>query len=308
MTEEDLRSERIDAYLYGRCTAEEAEKFRRDVSLDESLAEDLALHRLAWEALELMEEDRLRAKFPEWQAEGEKILKNSSNNKLKRWWWLSLLLPIIGLLYWMSRPTQVSDTPALPPPPSERPVPNDPPTVTPIANRPEPNPAPAVKNPVKNKNLSESSEQPALAIAMDAYQKVEQPTLRSAASAPETSPLLPALEAFFGKDYDQAINLLQNSKAQLSPVEQETAQELLANALFLAQRFEEAAAIFQQFTSPNEPALVQQYGQWHLLLCRLAVYPRQKENFRELLEGILANPKHRYYAAAQKLRQETAGW
>ncbi len=58
--------EKIDAYLKGEMTAEAAKAFAQDIAQNADLAEQVDLHRLEFEAMEVLVENNLRSKMANW--------------------------------------------------------------------------------------------------------------------------------------------------------------------------------------------------------------------------------------------------
>ncbi|MCB9264974.1 MAG: tetratricopeptide repeat protein [Lewinellaceae bacterium] len=62
---------RIEDYLYGRMSAEQAAAFEAEIDKDPALAEVVNLERLEKQALRLLSQDMLRAEMANWKAEKE---------------------------------------------------------------------------------------------------------------------------------------------------------------------------------------------------------------------------------------------
>ncbi len=61
--------DRIEAYLFDLLSATEKNAFEAELATNTELQEQLNLHRLEHEAIQLLEEDRIRAQFAEWKQE-----------------------------------------------------------------------------------------------------------------------------------------------------------------------------------------------------------------------------------------------
>jgi hypothetical protein len=59
--------DKIEAYLKGQLSAEAARAFEQEVSQNPDLAEQVALHRLEWDAMEVLIENSLRDKMITWE-------------------------------------------------------------------------------------------------------------------------------------------------------------------------------------------------------------------------------------------------
>ena len=58
--------EQIEAYLKGQLSAEATRAFEQEINQNPDLAEQVALHRLEWDAMEVLIEDNLRDKMITW--------------------------------------------------------------------------------------------------------------------------------------------------------------------------------------------------------------------------------------------------
>jgi hypothetical protein len=65
--------EKIDAYLKGEMTAEAAQTFAQDISQNADLAEQVALHRLEFDAMEVLVENNLRSKMATWNTSEKRV-------------------------------------------------------------------------------------------------------------------------------------------------------------------------------------------------------------------------------------------
>jgi hypothetical protein len=59
--------EKIEAYLKGELSAEAVQDFEQEISQNPDLAEQVALHRLEWDAMEVLVENKLRDKMITWE-------------------------------------------------------------------------------------------------------------------------------------------------------------------------------------------------------------------------------------------------
>jgi hypothetical protein len=71
------RYEQIEAYLKGELSAEAAQAFELELAQNPELAEQVALHRLEWDAMEVLIENDLRTQMGDWKQTKTAILTPS---------------------------------------------------------------------------------------------------------------------------------------------------------------------------------------------------------------------------------------
>ena len=78
------RFDKIEAYIKKELSEKELVAFQKEMVANEELAKEVQLHRLEWEAMHLIREDKLRAKLKTWQKETPLVFLQRSQRKKKR--------------------------------------------------------------------------------------------------------------------------------------------------------------------------------------------------------------------------------
>lgn len=72
----------IEAYLFNLLTESERADFEEKLDTDENLQAAVNLHRLEHKAIQVLEEEKLRAQFVEWKQEKQAYIQTTSNAKV----------------------------------------------------------------------------------------------------------------------------------------------------------------------------------------------------------------------------------
>ena len=113
-----------------------------------------------------------------------------------------------------------------------------------------------------------------------------------------------AAAAFQQKDYAAVIRML----APVRPGDPNywPVSEMYAHACFLDGKTALAAERFRQIAASGQLPFSER-AEWHLLLCRLADWPRGKTEFDALMEKIRSDEGHPYFKKAEALKPRVRG-
>jgi len=294
MTEQEL-FDKIEAYLRRRLPEAEREAFERQIAENPALAEEVEMHHFEHEAMEVLVEQRTRAKMAKWAAEA------SPPDRTPPWRWMLPGLAAVALLtalflWWR---------PATMPPASEQRVPSSPaepameaprssesaeetapiaPTREPAAEEASPT---AVPPPVAE---SVPPEPAYLALATELYGDPEVfSTVRSQNAADQLR------DDFEAGNYAAVVAALREALPEDLP-----AQQLLGHAYFRMGRYADAASAFDQVLQGDDPALAEEVD-YYYLLAQLAQGRQDTPAFAEGLQRLLDDPDHPYYLQAREL-------
>lgn len=280
----DEQDKQIRDYLKGRLSGEERAAFESRLRQDAALTARLELLRAEMAAAELLIAEDTRALFEHWRQErpGRGLIKGRGP-LVWAFAIFAILLSVFGA-WWLitakdgepaeRRPAKES----MPAREMEQPKPALPPAAAPM---------PPVRRP-KTKDY--------IALADKYFQEPVQPTVRRSVADTVQSPLRLAQEAYGQGRYEEALEWL----AQVDSTRGQSAAYWQANALYHLRRFAEAEAAFAQLVADNS----RQYryaSEWGMLLCRMAVLPKEKDLFEKQLQAIIADPKHPYAGQAVQL-------
>jgi tetratricopeptide (TPR) repeat protein len=320
---------KIEAYLKGEISAEAAQAFELEVSQNPELAEQVALHRLEYDAMEVLIEKDLRSQMTEWQQTKTAVLTPSvvaapqtqmtaqRGGQFRFYAWAaaaSLTLLAVAAIWYFNRPEQ---------PPMDM-TDNTPPTTTPQVNPDSlddgmlfggglpadtPNTEGGVQQPQKP-NLPNKNQAPmdfnrdktaVLAVVEQTYyegdvQNYEDMTAMRGVTI--AANLEEAGKAYDKKDYATAINLLKNT-----PVSAENfmALEILAHAYFQSKNYTAAQPVFENLLKLSGRRSKEK-SEWLLLLTYLA--NGKTSDFDGLSRTILENKEHVYNQSAGQLVQK----
>jgi hypothetical protein len=310
--------EKIELYLKKELTQDEMKAFENDIKNNPKLAEAVELHRLEWDAMEVLIEADLKKKMTEWHVPfevtpsvfSEKNDKNdsplsvssTSRNRLN---WLmgiaaSLTLLTVATVWYFNRPqpqkpeistiepTQKIDTPSVfLPKTNEK-------TEDKIAvEKPQKQDTKKVEIP----NIKDDKNY--LAYAYEAYENEGAPTYEDmqVRGGNNENILDDAGKAYDKKDYKRAIDLLKNT-----PIADEnfSALEILAHAEFQSKNHKAALPVFQNLLKLSGKKSKEK-SEWYLLLCYLSDFKNHKNEYKLLSESILAQKEHAYFEETKKL-------
>jgi negative regulator of sigma E activity len=315
--------EKIELYLKKELTQDEMIAFENDIKNNPKLAEAVKLHRLEWDAMEVLIEADLKKKMTEWHVpfEATPLPKSSasatvfeaktSENEAKshklslvqRNWLMgiaaSLTLLTVATVWYFNRPQQSQKPEISTIEPNQK-------VDTPSVFLPKTNEKTedkiAVEKPqkqdikkVETPNLKDDKNY--LAYAYEAYEnegapKYEDMQIRGANNE---NIMDEAGKAYDKKDYKRTIDLLKNT-----PISDENfnALEILAHAYFQSKNTKAALPIFQNLLKLSGKKS-REKSEWYLLLCYLSDYKNHKTDFNLLSESILAQKEHAYFEATK---------
>ena len=300
----------IEKYLLGQLSAAEAQQVEERARMDADFARELQLQRDVLTGIEFFGDENLRAKIAaaDRLMEAKGFFKPGASGagsggthlgySTHRPWWAAaaiLLLAVTGAgWWWMHQQPQASSPDVNAGAPAAAPQ-----LETPLNDVP----APPGKQPDKT-TAPTAQHKPGRAdtryLAL-ATQKLPDPlssNLRRPAADSTAGVFQQAQLSFAVGDYRQTLALL----AQTDSTRRQSAVFLTAHTLFRLGRFEEAEAQFAQLVAWNS----RQYrypGEWGVLMCRLADFPRRKNEVQGQLNEILAKPEHPFFEQAKDLQK-----
>jgi hypothetical protein len=314
--------EKIELYLKKELTQDEMKAFENDIKNNPKLAEAVELHRLEWDAMEVLIEADLKKKMTEWNVPFEVTPsvfspKNDEKSNLvntnpitrNRLNWLmgiaaSLTLLTVATVWYFNRPQpqkpeisttepiQKIDTPSTNTPSVFPPILEDKKEEK-IVEKPQKQDTKKVETP----NIKDDKNY--LAYAYEAYENEGAPTYEDmqVRGASNENILDEAGKAYDKKDYKRAIDLLKNT-----PVSDENfgALEILAHAEFQSKNHKAALPVFQNLLKLSGKKSKEK-SEWYLLLCYLSDYKNHKTEFNKLSESILAQKEHAYFEVTKNL-------
>ncbi|MEZ4963117.1 MAG: hypothetical protein R2830_25060 [Saprospiraceae bacterium] len=306
---DEILFDKIEAYLGGKLTEEEAATFEQQAAADPALRELLDLHRFEREGVEYLIEQDLRGKMESWKTAPPDENPADLPRTKRRWWLLLLAAGLLGGVVFFVVKFNAQPHPAMPPveenPPAEnkpieqQPAPKSPPKEVPIANTEE-NKAEKMPAPQQKKDRY-------LALANTFYDLPENlgSGRRNSDETGEQNALTPAIKAFKSNppNYPRAIVELKKITKENSPTEFAQAQEMLAHAYFNNNQYKAAATIFQKMRGENLSPTAKDRTDWYLLLSLLPDFEKQRQQVDALLDDIISEEYHNYRKKAADLRK-----
>ncbi len=294
---------RIDAYLLGKLSAEEAKSFEAEIATDPYLAEQVKWQRVERQVMATLVEKDIRQEIGKWDAEIEhqnqiKLKSILSKKLLLRF----LILIIAGFLIWQGYlaffPKESST--------KETPIKQEVPSTTSPASKQEPNPRELAKEPADSEvkksdtplTKKSNTRQP---IALNAYgEGLSFSNLRGIDedNSSEAAIVKEAVAAYQRKQWNKAIQII----APVTSEKQDNydLQELLAHAYFRIEAYDKAAEIFQILANRHTPPYAERC-QWYLTLALLAA---DNPQFEPSLKALLNDSEHDYHLQALELQSK----
>ena len=322
MNRDEQVFDKIEAYLRGKMSAQDAAAFEAELAADPRLADLVNTQRFERQGLEWLVERDLRAKMNAWEREaGQQRPQTSLRPVFIRRWRAAagaaalLLLGVFG--WWLLRPQEdiggpppvVTTTKPEPPaaaPPKNRPAPSSRPPAGDtgddrVAGSPKPaRPAPSVPpapGPRESVPAPATVDYPALA---SAYYRESDFIRKTGNGATESPGYGQALDSYRSGKYAEAEKLL-GPLVKLNPNALKT-KELLAHSLYKNGRYDEAIPYFRDLSGAKDKAVAER-SDWALALALLHKMPAQKALLNRVLDNILANPGHAFYEKAKELKK-----
>jgi len=301
---------KIDEYLKGRLTPEEAAAFGQQIAADPKLAQAVELQRFEREGLEYVLEKDLREKMKTWKKGPSQVEQKTPPipRNGKRNFWLSMLAValLITVAFFIFRPAEKSPVPEATPIERPKKIPEDSIPVNPTQTEPSQKQAPIANAEEKKQPLQPSRSQYAY-LSTSEYELPEnlRSGLRSDAVNSGKSVLAPAVKAFKSNppDYKTTIVELKKISRQAHPAVYDQAQEMLAHTYFSTKQYKEAARIFEQMTRQGLTTSAHDQAEWYLLLSLLPNYNRQQAKIDALLEKMSA-PEHEQSGNAADVKRK----
>lgn len=311
--------DKIEEYIKGRLKGKELEAFETLIVADDSLAEEISLHR---EIMNATGEKDIQD-FRRLMEECYEITNNTEITKAMPIWNRALFWPIsiaaiflIGLVSWNFFMKSHQNTgPGLVKDPSERdtfgtqrpPIETrggapgiDPETrtSTEMVDNSTDSGNEKVKNTKKSKDEEkENVQNNYLALALKYYDPYVPLAVRKGEEG-EPDSLELAIKQFLAEEYDQALHLL----VRLGSIDTIEYIKLKAHIYFKNGRYQEAADEFNKFSGIF--SLYRYNAEWNLLQAYLAQgKPKEKET-QKLLDKILRDKDHPFHAKAQQLNKQ----
>ncbi|MBK6930669.1 MAG: hypothetical protein IPH12_07255 [Saprospirales bacterium] len=243
---DDILFDKIERFLRGKMPAGEVQAFEAEIAANPALAEQVAMHQMEMDSLELALEDDLRERFGHWKNEPPGTAERPG---MRPGWPLLLvvaaLLSVAGIWWFWLKPAPESPRTAPAQPERQAPV-STPDRPVASGDRPAAAPEPADTRATAYLALAETAHQ--LPARMNGL-------LRSGTTAAETpaDPLAAGIKAYGAGDWNRAVAGFQQISPQDSLGRYGLAQEWLGHAYFKRRDFEKAAGIFQG-SPPKVPA------------------------------------------------------
>lgn len=306
---EDALHEKLEKYVRGRLSPEDAAALERELAKDAALREQLRLHRLELEAHEYLLRDQLRQNVRKWVNESPPDATPSSPATVWQKWGLVML--IVALVAAISIWFMNQNPETLPTQPSEQKKLESvsPDTVkAPIASQAE-TPPEVAKAPVTR------PERRTFAMVASLYKEplnIRGTTLKNTQSDQEDSTAFGAgIRAYKQGKFQTAVLEFKKITPQNNPAQYDLSREWLAHAwLNLGLKtgnFQAAVAEFQAKVDQKTDDVAQDRAEWYLLLCLSANYPQQKQKVDKLILDITGQKFHSYREDAEKLQAELRG-
>jgi hypothetical protein len=305
MNDEQLY-EKLEQYVRGKLPPDEAGALEKAMQEDESLREQVRLHRLEVEAHEYLLREQLRENIKQWTTEAPATPNH-------RWikWRIPLLLIVtfamVGIwFFYQNMPEALPEQPTLQQPAT----PSEP---IPVTKQPIAQDVPERTDPVAQKEGKPDTRY--LALLKTTYQTPQYMSDASGlradgAEAPATDPLSMGIKAYKDSNYLTAIQTWQKIRPQDDAEQYAAAREWMAHAWF--QRgfqtgdFSPVAALFQKIVDLKTGDIAQDRAEWYLLLSLLPRYAQTKKRSDDLLRQIANQAYHSYREDALKLQRDLA--
>lgn len=299
---------KIDDYLKGRLTPEEAAAFRQQIAADPELAQAVELQRFGREGLEYVLEKDLREKMKTWKKgpaqDEQKTPPNTRNGNRNLWLGLLALALLVTVAFFMFRPIKELAVPGVSPIERPQESPGDSIQADPAPTQPSQNQLPVAE---EKKQPAQPAQVQYAALSASEYELPENLSsgLRSDAVNSGQSELTPAVKAFKSSppDYKTAIVELKKITRQSHPAVYDQAQEMLAHAYFNTKQYAEAARIFEEMTRQGLTSSAHDQAEWYLLLSLLPDYERQQAKIDALLEK-MSEPEHEQTENAAEVKRK----
>lgn len=334
MAEEQLY-DKIEAYLLGELPPGEAEAFARQVEDDPALADQVELHRLEHDAMEVLLERELRNDVLEWIREVKESDATGMGGTalpvpeegirpqaipMRRWLWLAAILvgaALVSILF-IWQPWLAPSSPAIEqqePPPVEAPSPEQGPVVQtdgelPVAE--QQSPAPKKETPVSEPQQQRPEPKPGLlALADEVFDDPFSSELRGRPDSPPSagaSLYVRAVAAYKTGKYERTRQLAR--QVPDTDADYGDARLLIGMSFYRQGRYQDAATAFRRIlideaVAPDDDMLrdlIRQSAEWNLMVSLLAQGPPTRQAAGQLLDKITGEADHGFQQKAQEVR------
>ena len=294
---------KIEDYLKGKLSREEAIKMEREMAGDPNLAELVEKQRLENEGLEYLVEEELLTKIQEWEADsaGQKNSGRGNRNFLLSILLGVLILCIVGFLLIPKGKDTI--------PEDQNPAPEAPLELQPEQiEKEEPptreNQEPPEDRPVAEKQENQNASPKYLAVFSANYEVPEHLKTYSRTveeQNPETT-LESGLKAFVDSDWSTVIEEFSRIDSLQSPSDFRIANEYLAHAYLQARQFAKATGIFESMVPVSDGSALDR-TEWYLMLSLLPDHRRHKKQIDLLLDKMIdPDSYHAYFGRAKEVR------
>lgn len=291
---EDSPNDLIGRYLKGKLSPSDLEKFREMLGTAPELARELDLRRAETAVSELLIAAENRNWFREWQAETPSR-RGFLRSRPVAWF----VVIAAGLLLLFAAIRLFQQPPATPSPAVE----NDKSLPQSVTSIPRQTPVTDIRQPAtdalpENRPILQRSSGYYRALAQNLLLPPVLPNLRRTSADSTAGVIRRAQQAYDAGNYPLTLDLL----ADVDSTRLQSAAFLKAHTLFHLERFAEAETQFTHLIEWNSRQFRFQ-SEWGLLMCRLADFPRRKNEVRKQLNDLLARPEHPYFEQAKTLQQ-----
>lgn len=305
MEDNDILFDKIEDYIRGRMPAEEKATFEQRIEADPNLAEQIQLHRLEEEGLELLVEENIKQKFERWRTNPPPGADNPGPQN--KWGLVSGVLIVLAIAaWWMFRTTGLEETPSGPSllnePSTQEPPRQDEPAEKPgpIADRP------AEGLPAKSPAQKQAAQRELIAMAEDNYQFPDHlgGTLKSVQpDAVVSNPLDAGIAAFSQNNWKSAIAEFRKIEPSGGVTQYAQAREWLGHAYVRNSQYTQAVEVFQWLLDQNINDTSNERAEWYLLLSLLPDLGNSRAKVNALLDKMTAPENlHSFQEDAQKIK------
>lgn len=288
------RFKKIQEFLHGKLSEEEAQSFQVDIKKDKKLAEEVAYHRLEQEMMGTMLDEHLEEKMKQWE---------NTPQRQNKWWWLLLPLGLIGVAIWLwpGETANLNNVPVETPPTNTTNNPNAPRTEPPTfkqvplkTNEKEKKEEKTETQETKNKQPSQRQVVAWLDDFAISPHYIESGNSRSQATLYDSASI-----ALNNKDFTGAVDLFERLKSD--PDYSTVAKNNLGYLYFHQKQFRKALLYFQEVSLINEFDFYQE-ARWMEALCLLG--SEDYSALEELLYSVSKDPDFRYQDKVEGLKNK----
>ncbi len=322
--------EKIEAYLKGELSAEAAKTFAMEIAANSDLQQQVALHRLEEEAMEVLVEKGIRGKMAIWNSQKSALdtpfapMTAVRGGNFTRYAWAaaaSVAIIVAAMIWFIDRRVlpnenevvkneQPQNQPVSPVDTTEEilfgsGISSDSTTLETVEKQNKGKENIPLIPPTSNNIPSNTNkfDETALTVAQEIYTNSDIPSYEDATASRgtnSTNNLDPAGKAYDSKQYAITIEILKNT-----PVSDENfaAIEILAHAYFQSKDYKAAVPAFQNLLKLSGRRS-QEKSEWYLLLTYLANGKAYQSQFEALAKKITRNKKHEYTESARSLLKQ----